>query len=644
GLPPPPLPTTRDPEAAGPLALAAIELAPPGCDPSRREAGLRDLATVIDESSSTLHELAAWSALARADHDTARALFARSLEIAKEQGDEPRSAVEGAVETELAAAGNRPSPAWAELVEQLARVIEKGGDTATAAELWEQVGHAWWDTLGNPERGERALHEAFTRENKRQRAFERVFRAIRTRKEDDALLAVVARRLEATDDPPEMAKLFWEQARVLRAKGDRDGALSSLENVTMLEPDHVGALALSAEIYVGRQMYSEAAQALDRLSRQPVPLQQKVGAGLGAADLYETKLDRPDAALDVLVALDKAGLSDVAIHERIARAAAHAEAWIPATVYLEKLIAERAEPEGRMEAAHLAAAIYRDKLDDAPAAVPALVALLREAPDDREALEQLLDITPVPGGAKDALARSLRAIHREIGRTPTDARLARIVARAAGIGGEHDLRQIALGVLVAVDEATPEEARIEQQLVSRLGSAPAVALDAEGLRRLAAPEETGPVLDLFRLMAPTIAEALGPTVETLGAGRRERVDARSGNPLRNEVAAWAGSLGITEFELYVGGKEPNLIQGVPGETASIVIGSGVRTPLSLEDRARLVREIVALARGTTIVNLRDDVSVAAIIVASCALADVRLQTPAYSVLAETQKLLSKAIS
>src|SRR5439155_17124261 len=109
-----------------------------------------------------------------------------------------------------------------------------------------------------------------------------------------------------------------------------------------------------------------------------------------------------------------------------------------------------------------------------------------------------------------------------------------------------------------------------------------------------APEETGPVLDLFRLMAPTIAEALGPTVETLGVGRRERVDARAGNPLRNEIAAWAGALGITEFELYVGGKDTNLVQGVPGEVASIVVGSGIRTPLTLEDRARLVREIVGL--------------------------------------------------
>ena len=38
----------------------------------------------------------------------------------------------------------------------------------------------------------------------------------------------------------EIQKLFWEQARVLREKGDQDGALNALEHVTMLDPDHVG--------------------------------------------------------------------------------------------------------------------------------------------------------------------------------------------------------------------------------------------------------------------------------------------------------------------------------------------------------------------------------------------------------------------
>jgi tetratricopeptide (TPR) repeat protein len=642
--PVPPLPKAREPEIATTLALAEAELAAPGDDPRRREVALRGLADVLEGSSSTLHEMAAWSALARGDHASARALFARALELAQLAGEEPRSALEGAIDTELLASGGQASRNWAELVERLARHVEKRGDRDGAAGLWEQVGHQWWDKLGDPARGEAALDEAFARDNKRKAAFDRVFRAVRSRKEDDRLLALVGRRLETTDDPPEMAKLFWEQARVLRAKGDRDAALASLENVTMLEPDHVGALALSAEIYVGRQMYAEAAAALDRLSRQPVPAQQKLGAGIGAADLYESKLEAHDKALDVLVSLDKAGLSDVAIHERIARAAARAEAWVPATTYLEKLVKERRDSKGRVEAARLAAAIYRDKLDDPHAAVPSLVALLREAPDDAEAIEHLLDAGPNPAAVRDTLVASRAAARAILAQNPADPRYARIVAQTSGFLGENDLQQIALCLLVALQQASGEEERAAATLVSRLGTAPAVALDRDSARRLAAAEELGPVLDLFRVMGPTIAEALGPTTEALGVGRRERVDARAGNALRNEVAAWAGAIGIAEFEFYQGGKDPNLIQGVPAETPAIVVGANIRAPLSLVDRARLVRELVALERGTTVTLLRDDVAVAAVIVASCAIAEVPLQTPAYAVLAETQRLLSKAIS
>jgi len=643
-VPAPPVPNARVAEVAPAMTLARAELAPPGSDPTRREMTLRALSDVMEGSSATLHEMAAWSALARADYGSARALFARSLELAQLAGDEPRSALEGALETELAAANGRPTPAWAEFVERLARHVEARGDVASAAQLWDQVGFAWWDQLGDTARGERALAEAFARDNKRRAAFDRVFRAVRARKEDDRLLQIVARRLEVTDDPPEMAKLFWEQARVLRAKGDRDAALSALENVTMLEPDHVGSLALSAEIYVGRQMYAEAAAALDKLSRQNVPTQQKLGAGLGAADLYESKLDQPDKALDVLVALDRAGLSDVAIHERIARAAARAEAWVPATAYLGKLIKERTEPKGRIEAARLCAAIFRDRLDDPKAAIPALVALLREDRSDMDASEQLLDADPDPKQVRESLAAIRGASLDVLTRTPADERAARLVARTSALLGDADIQQVALGVLGALSTTTESERRLAAGLCARLGSAPSIALDRDSARRMAAPEEGGAILDLFRLMGPTIAEALGPTLDSIGVGRRERVDARSGSALRNEIAAWAGALGITEFELYVGGKDPNLIQGVPGEMPAVVIGANVRSPLSLVDRARLVRELVALERGTTVVLVRDDVAVAAVIVASCAIAEVPLQTPAYSVLAETQRLLSKAIS
>jgi len=643
-LPAPPVPTAREPELAPLLALARAELAPPGSDPTHREVALRGMSDLLEHSSATLHEMAAWSALARNDFGSARALFARALELAQLAAEEPRSALEGAIETELLAHGGRPTAPWAELIERLARHVETRGDVASAAELWEQVGHAWWDQIGDKDRGERAFAEAFGRDNKRQAAFDRVFRAVRTRKDDDRLLQLVQRRLEVTEDPPEMTKLFWEQARVLRAKGDKDGALSSLENVSMLEPDHVGALALSAEIYVGRQQYDEAAVALDKLSRQNVPPQQKLGAGIGAADIYESKLDRPDAALDVLVALDKSGLSDVAIHERIARAAARAEAWIPATTYLTKLIRERGDPKGRIEAARLCAAIFRDRLDDPSGALPALVALLREAPHDLDAAEQFLEGGPNRERHRETLGDVLDTTRDALLKTPADDRLTRIVTRTAALLEQVDLTQTGVAMLVALGAATDQERHEAAVFNSRLGTAPAVALDPTSARRLYAPEEVGPILDLFRLMGPTIAEALGPTLDALAVGRRERVDSRAGSALRHEIAAWAGALGIAEFELYVGGRDQSLIQGVPGEMPSIVVGSAIRSPLSLVDRARVVRELVAMERGTTIALVRDDVAVAAVIVASCALGEVQLQTPAYSVLAETQRMLSKAIA
>ena len=85
---------------------------------------------------------------------------------------------------------------------------------------------------------------------------------VRARNEDDRLLNIIERRLDVSVDDQEIGKLYWERARVLRKKGDLDGALCALENVTMLEPDHVGALALSGEICISKGAFAEAAPRL----------------------------------------------------------------------------------------------------------------------------------------------------------------------------------------------------------------------------------------------------------------------------------------------------------------------------------------------------------------------------------------------
>ena len=51
-----------------------------------------------------------------------------------------------------------------------------------------------------------------------------------------------------------------------------------------------------------------------------------------------------------------------------------------------------------------------------------------------------------------------------------------------------------------------------------------------------------------------------------------------------------------------------------------------------------------MSRGTTIARSRDDVTIAAIVVAACRIAEVRIDHPPYAVLAEIERLIGKAIS
>ena len=100
---------------------------------------------------------------------------------------------------------------------------------------------------------------------------------------------------------------------------------------------------------------------------------------------------------------------------------------------------------------------------------------------------------------------------------------------------------------------------------------------------------------------------------------------------------------MKEFDLYVGGKEALAVQGIPGETPALVVGAGVNAPLSAMTRGRVARELLAMTRGTTIVRSRDDITVAAIVVAACGQAEIKVDHPPYAVLAEVERLLGKAM-
>ncbi len=615
--------------------LTNLELAPPGSDPRRRAAALQDVDGVLgDDAALDALSLSGWSFLASVQLDLARAAFQR-------------------------AATARPSDlaAW----EGLRACAESAGDTALrvhaaselgarcrsdgrAAAFWEEAALLSLD-LGDEEAAEQALEASVARDATRPVAFDKLFRRVRARKDNEKLLALVSRRLEVTDDPTEIQKLFWEQARVLREGGDQDGALKALEHVTMLDPDHVGALALLGEINIRRGNFEEAAASLARLARlEAAPAKNRVTAGIAAVDLYENKLGTFDVALEVLLSLHRAKLSNLRVRERLARAAARTGSWQNATDILQELMHERPEAEGRIEAARLAMAIHRDRLGNPQGGAAAIVKLLEEEPGDGEALDMLLQTTH-PDDVRERLLRGAQtSLLASLERRPTDLPSVRRLVKVARALRDDGLQQAALGVLASLGAADAAAEQAFAQLAARKTRTPQVTVSEQTLRAILAPGDEGPIADLFALLGPTIAEALGPNLTSCGVGRRDKIDPRSGLALRNEIAAWAGAFGIREFDLYVGGKEPLDVQGIPGEPPALVVGPSIKAPLSPVIRARVARELVAMARGTTVARSRDDVTIAAIVVAACKIAEVHIDHPPYAVLAEIERLMGKAIS
>lgn len=614
-------------------ALANVEIAPPGTDPLRRGDALsRAGAHFGDDSLAVTQALAGYNQLAAGNAGAALATF--------------RGVVEAAPQEIIGWEGLR---AAAELTGDRAVVAEASAalgdavrDDARGGELWEHAATILMDELGDKERGELALSRAVQRNVKRHAAFDRLFRIVRAKKDGPRLLDLITRRLDVADDPDEIVKLFWERARVMRASGDREGALAALENVRMLEPDHVGALALSGEIYLTLQRFAEAAEQLGRLSGlSEAPTQQRLMSGVAAVDIYENKLKELAPALEILVGLQEARLGTPQVRERLARVAAKAGAWERAASTFELLMSERDSSAGRAEAARLALAIRRDRLGNPASARAAAAALLAEQPGDGEALDLVLsgaftsDFTrPLLEAGRDAIGRSFEGGKPEV---ETVERLARIALAL----GDDPLRQASLGALVALGvEPGPLDAELAK-LDRRVARVPSIAIDDASIPELADPEDGGAIATLMRELGTTITEAIGPSLSALGVTKKERVDPKAGHAIRNEIVAWAGALGIGELDVYVGGRDPGAVFGVATEPPSMIVGEGVRAPLSPAYRQAIARELFALKRGTTVLGHREAPEVSALIVAACRLGGVELDAPPFAMLSEFQRLLGK---
>ncbi|MDW8360987.1 MAG: hypothetical protein RMK74_01190 [Myxococcales bacterium] len=489
----------------------------------------------------------------------------------------------------------RGAQRWNDVVEAC-DVLAAHVDGEARAQLLEEAAQVLMDELGDEDGAARRLREALAVDVRRPIAWHRLHDLLGARGETSELLELVDRRIDATDDPDELARLFYEQARLRRARGDLDGALASLRDVLALDETHVGALALEAEIHKAAGRPAEAVAAFRRLAAADIPPAQRRLAHLAAAAFLEKELADPAGAVRELEAIEALGLGDAALTHRIADLAERAGLDERALQALRRAAPAhhgrtRAEIERR--AGRIAARLGRR--DEA---VDALRRALAEVPTDVESAEALVALLE-PADRRATCAAFEAAVRVGLDADPLDAEALRRLRRVAAWTADADLEYRVLGALVVSGRAEPSERHAHDEHERTAARTPSGRLSEATLAELGPGPRSAVLGNAIDALSEIAAEVWPTSLDALGVGRDELVPPRQAHPLRDEIAGILAAFGAPPLhELYVGGADAVRLSIVSGRKGPIVVvGRAVSAPLTTALRWSAGREAWGIREG-----------------------------------------------
>ncbi len=598
--------------------LAASALADVAPDSLAAAVALDDTTTTTDDAEVRVRALSARVAHAGvAAHPALTAALGRAQLVSGQAAEawETLTAALRADPDDLASleamrVAAREAEHWEDVVgacDRLAEVVRP----EFAAELLEEAAAVLMDRL--PDRDEDAvarLRRALAAGGMaRPIAYGRLHDLLAERGDAASLEALVESRIDTVDDDAELVRLFYELARIRRSRGDLDGAVAALENLLMLEGEHVGGLALMVETTVSLERYADAVEALRALAQADVPTAQRRIARLGAADFLEAKLGDAEGALAELRAAAAAGLADAALYGKMADIAERAGRFEDAADALDRA-ADLASGAARAAFVRRAALICRDQLANPAGAALTLGRALEAVPTDVAAGDMLAAL--LDDGARQGLSERFEAAVRgELRADPTDPVVLRKLRRAAVWRRDVVLERTVLALLAALGEATADERNLLLSLPGPATRRPTSALADASFGRLRGTDglatAAGGLTPLLALVGETLVEADRLEPARYGVGRGERVGPKDPSPVRDELLALVKAFGVSVGDLYVGGRDPGLIAAIPreGEAPIWILGAGVGVPLSPSARQRVGRLAFALRLGVAPLLARD---------------------------------------
>jgi tetratricopeptide (TPR) repeat protein/tRNA A-37 threonylcarbamoyl transferase component Bud32 len=288
------------------------------------------------------------------------------------------------------------------------RALERWDDAATLYERHEKVltdaprklaillqrARLLAGELSAPDRAIKAYEQVLALAPEHPQALEALARLRESAGDADAALAAIDALAAKASTPEAKGEQLLRAAKLLEARGDRDGAIERYKLVLDVNPGDLGAAAALREAYVARGDVNAAIQLIERAIEHTDGDRAKAKLFGQIAALYKNKLKddrRAEEAAKRGVKLDPTNLEALLV---LGDLALDARRYHEAATHYE-VIAGRAESLERSEAVRMLIR-YVDALSLSGSTEQALApmdTLLRLAPEDRDALERVAQVT-----------------------------------------------------------------------------------------------------------------------------------------------------------------------------------------------------------------------------------------------------------
>jgi len=433
-----------------------------------------------------------------------------------------------------------------------------------------------------------------------------------------ALVELFTHRLASADDVQDRIKLFLDRAEVLRAAGDIDAAEADLRAVVDLEPDHSQAVWRLASLLgshaAGRV---EALRLLEHYLDLERGTPERKMARRKMAELEEQPGGRVDSAishLDAVIELAATPAEAAPDREHQVGLLLRQRQWQRAIDELNRLGDLAADGVTRAKIEIRIAQISGDGLRDPRAAVESLQRALKLSPLDLEAMERMVQAAEaghvVALDLDDKLDRAIELGRQRVLDNPSDAAGFAVLARLLGWRGDEDARTV---VVQGQALTAGQEPIVRDDVI-----APTKELTATGWERVLPETARSVALDIWRALADVWPKLLGPTPESLGLGRNERVNGGKMLPPQwTHVDKIARSLGCV-YELYA---SRDVDQCVAAGTA-LIVGGGFGEKLSPARRFRAARTLTLVRERLGPVELLSGDDLAALFAAAARVAEL----------------------